>query len=139
MSSREPRTSIGTHPGTPGAEPDPAEPVPPSSGAAPLPRSSDIDGLADIVAELGGRPIDVWGVAALLESAGVRDLDAVERHRLPDVFALARQVYDRLRGRPSPPVPVAAPRPSADDDGEELTLGRSARLWARGGFFFVPM
>jgi hypothetical protein len=140
MSSLEPRISVGTHPGTPGPEPDPAEPVPPSSGAAPQPQRSDIDGLADIVAELGGRPIDVWGVAALLESAGVRDLDAVQRHRLPDVFALARQVYDRLKARHWVPPPPQSPTLVDDEQHEqELTLGRSARLWARGGFFFVPM
>ena len=40
-----------------------------------------------------GPPIDTWAVAALLESRGIRDLDARERYGELDVFGLAQRVH----------------------------------------------
>jgi hypothetical protein len=51
-----------------------------------------IEELAATVVERGGRPIDRWAVAALLESEGMRDLDAVERFGHRDIFDLADRV-----------------------------------------------
>lgn len=93
-----------------------------------------LDELAAFVLEQGGRPIDVWAIAALLESRGTRDLDAREDYGLPDVFALAAAVQERL-----PPAPVAG----VSDDSAAPPVRRRARrllrLYGRGVFFVVPL
>ena len=93
-----------------------------------------IDDLAAFVVEQAGRPIDVWAVAALLESGGVRDLDAVERHARRDVFALAEAVHARLPEIPPEPLPAPPPRGSRRERAR-----RFARLYGRGSFFVVPL
>jgi hypothetical protein len=79
-----------------------------------------------------GPPIDTWAVAALLESRGIRDLDARDRYGEADVFGLARRVQGLAQGRertraaaetlrvPPRPLPVS-------------------RLLMRGGFFVVSL
>ena len=49
--------------------------------------------LVDLVVERIGVPVDVYAVAATLESEGIRDLDARERFGSADVFDLAEDVY----------------------------------------------
>ncbi len=44
-----------------------------------------------------GNPVDVWAVAATLESRGERDIDAVERYGKQDIFDLAQEIYIRCR------------------------------------------
>ena len=66
----------------------------------------------DFVLEQTTSPVDVSAVAAALESAGVRDVDA-EKHGDADVFALAERVYAACRARliargDVAPAPVAA-------------------------------
>lgn len=63
---------------------------------------------ADIVASRAPTPLDVWAVAALLESEGLRDLDAQELG-YAGVFAFAERVYRIVRGTPSTLPPPAAP------------------------------
>lgn len=96
----------------------------------------DLDDLVERVLELGGRPIDTRAVAALLESGGTRDLDARERYGLPDVFALAAAVHERLPPAPAVPALRGAPlpRPPARDRARRLGL-----LYGRGVFFVVPL
>ena len=70
------------------------------------------DELVDFVLEQTTSPVDVWAVAAALESAGVRDVDA-EKYGEADVFALAKRVYAACRARllargDAAPAPAAA-------------------------------
>lgn len=114
---------------------EPADPVSALLVAPPEPERLDLDGLAALILDLGGQPIDTWAVAALLESGGVRDLDARERFALPDVFALAAAVRTRL------PASAPAPRRAEEADVSPLRvrLRRVARLSGRGAFFVVPL
>jgi hypothetical protein len=86
--------------------------------------------LAEDVASEIGRPLDVWAVAATLESKGLRDIDAAEHFGRADIFGLAETVYplaltaevERLPSKVEPP------------------HGPSAlRSYLRGAFFFVPL
>src|SRR5205085_1130624 len=85
--------------------------------------------LVEFVLEETGHPIDVWAVAATLESGGVRDADARARGAR-DVFELAEAVLAACRTRPLlAPESTAVPR---------IELRRFVRLYLRGGFFFIP-
>lgn len=86
--------------------------------------------LARMIVADTGAPIDAWAVAALLESRGIRDLDAREHYGDPDVFGLARRVHalapaGRAGGAPEAPAQRAA-----------LPVGR---LLVRGGFFVASL
>jgi hypothetical protein len=125
-------------PAGPGMAPAPTAEPPPSDPVARVeavegPLRGSVDELARFIVDHAGVPIDVWAVAALLESTGIRDRDAVERYGRDDVFALARAVWLRLpETDPSPP--AAPPRPAV-----RKRLGRYARIYGRGTFFFVPL
>jgi hypothetical protein len=114
---------------------EPADPLAARAEAPPEPERLDLDGLAALVLDLGGQPIDTWAIAALLESGGIRDLDAQERFAVPDVFALAAAVRERL------PAPTPGPRPLAEADASprRVRVRRVARLSGRGAFFVVPL
>ncbi len=87
--------------------------------------------LADFVIAETGEPLDVWAVAATLESGGVRDLDARERYGKRDVFELAEAVLAECRARGvvlDEPLPPPRRRPL-----------RTAVFFLRGGFFFLPL
>ena len=119
----------------PTGEPPFSDPVaPPDEPVAGPPRAS-ISELAEFLVDHAGPPIDVWAIAALLESIGIRDRDAIERYGRADVFALALAVQQRL--------PEA--RPGEAEEGpaslapRRERLGRFARIYGRGTFFFVPL
>jgi hypothetical protein len=87
-----------------------------------------------LVAEYG-RPVDRWATAALLESRGVRDVDAVERYGCADVFALADLVH---------PLASSLPEPAGDEPGDPAArwhrrFGRFLTLYVRGTFVALPM
>lgn len=110
----------------------------PSSLAAD--REAALAALADEVVELAGRPIDTWAVAALLESIGTRDVDAVQRFGLRDVFALAEAVSERIAARDDLPVE----RPTEDPEAQLRWRPQRGRwtlavLYVRGIFFFIPL
>jgi hypothetical protein len=88
--------------------------------------------LVEFVLDETGQPIDVWAVAATLESGGTRDLDARERYGKRDVFELAAVVLAECRRRP---VAVL----EQIDVVKRRQVGRFVRLYGRGGFFFVPV
>jgi hypothetical protein len=113
----------------------PADPVAARLEPPTEPDRLDLDGLVALVLDLGGQPIDERAVAALLESGGIRDLDARQRFGLPDVFALAEAVWARL------PTPTPGPRPLEESSAppRRVRLGRVARLSGRGAFFVVPL
>ena len=104
------------------------------TGIAPPPdaRPADPEQLARELLDEYGPPIDEWAVAALLESRGVRDRDAVERYGEPDVFALARRVY---AGMVSEAAPARRPPPEPD----EREHPGPVRLLFRGAYSFVPL
>lgn len=93
---------------------------------------------AEIPAELveaileGGTPVDRWAVAALLESRGVRDVDA-RRYGRRDVFELAEDVTDQAMSRLDAPSSPAVDRPWRP------RVARFGRTYVKGGFSFVPL
>lgn len=95
-----------------------------------------VEALVGDVLELSEVPLDRWETAALLESQGVRDVDARERYGCADVFALADEVYVRARKR------VEASPPSRKPAERETFLrrvGENVSYYATGSFFIVPM
>lgn len=92
------------------------------------------DELVEFVLEQTSRPLDRWAVAALLESGGIRDLDARERFGRRDVFDLAEHVYARC---------LDAERQDVPETVRLLSWKRRALEGAgrflRGGFFFVQL
>lgn len=127
-------------PAGPGLAPAPTgeapagDPIAPPDEPVQGPRHALISELAEFLVDHAGHPIDVWATAALLESTGVRDRDAVERYGRKDVFALAQAVQLRLpeiRAGEDGDGPAAPPR--------RERLARFARIYGRGTFFFVPL
>lgn len=129
---------VGSGPAGPGmaqapsGELPPHDPVEPRQEPVAAPERRSVDDLAGHIVELAGEPIDLWAIAALLESIGIRDLDAVERYGRRDVFALAQAVQIRL------PEPGAGPA-DPEDDPFRTRLRRFARYYGRGTFFFLPL
>lgn len=125
-------------PAAPSAEPEQRDPLPANAVAdvpAPVSRES-VEELATTLFAGSGPPIDVWAIAALLESHGIRDRDAVDRFGRKDVFALARAVQTRL---PEADVAPAAARAEPPRPPLRKRLERFARIYGRGMFFFVPL
>ena len=91
--------------------------------------------LVDGVMEKIGRPLDKWAVAAVLESIGMRDADAVQEFGKRDIFDLSEEIYARCQAREWEP---------AEEKGtEELALrergGRFFKFYVQGLFFALPM
>ena len=83
-----------------------------------------LDELVERIAGLLPDPVDELQVAALLESQGVTDQIAVDRYGRADVFALAREVFERL------------PRASVETPADS---GRTTWLHAvRGPLYLAP-
>lgn len=53
--------------------------------------------LARFVLDIAGIPVDQFAVALILETYGIRDVDAVRKFGRKDVFDLAYMIYDRCR------------------------------------------
>lgn len=121
---------------TPTADPLPEEPVGPLREAPPQPQPQrrSVDDLARFIVAEAGRPIDVWAIAALLESFGIRDRDAVEQYGRRDVFGLAIAVQIRM-----PPAGAAGAAEEEPRPQWRRRLARFARVYGRGTFFFVPL
>jgi hypothetical protein len=101
-----------------------------SKSAGPEP----VDELVAYVIETTGTPVDAFGVAATLESRGLRDLDAVQRYGKRDIFELAEEVYERARAE----LPgEAAWRGAGFASRIEPRL--AVRLYLRGAFSFLPL
>lgn len=121
-------------PASPGPELPEHDPVAPGAVTVEPPAGGDsVEALAEFIVAETGPPIDVWAIAALLESTGIRDRDAVERFGRPDVFALARDVERRM------PEPEFPERPAPARASLRARLERVARIYGRGTFFFVPL
>jgi hypothetical protein len=97
-------------------------------GADPL---DPLDRLALRLAALCGEAVDPLAIVAGLEAEGHNDRLAQERHGLPDLFALAEELYRRVpRGAHLP-----ARRAAAAPGGRAGTI---ARPLLRGSLFAVP-
>jgi len=92
----------------------------------------DLDRWAEIIVGRAQRPIDAWAVAALLESEGLRDVDARDRFGKSDVFELAKVVHQRALAI-SPTKRTAEVAPAA---------GAARRIAANlltGGLYALPL
>lgn len=94
---------------------------------------TDLDRWAEIIVGRARRPVDAWAVAALLESEGLRDVDARERFGVADIFELATLVYDRAVLLPVAPVARAS---TTDARGG---LERAATDLGLGALFVLPL
>jgi hypothetical protein len=94
--------------------------------------NAQLEELVNFVLDETGQPIDVWAVAATLESRGLRDVDARDRHGKRDIFELAESVLVECRTRPFVP-------PEVSETAKPRQVGRYVRLYVRGGFFFIPL
>ena len=103
-----------------------ADPVGPSAGSL-----DPIDRLALSLATLCGEAVDPLAIVAGLEAEGHNDRLAQERHGLPDLFALAEELYRR--------VPRGAQTQARRTTGPPTTrVGTIARPLLRGSLFAVP-
>ena len=119
------------------------EPVPrtaePPSEPPPPPAPSPLEEAVELVLGQPGGPIDAWGVAATLESVGLRDVDARTRFGREDIFALARDVYAEARRRLAASPPPAPPVAEEGPDARRGRFARFGRYYASGTFFALPM
>jgi glycosyltransferase involved in cell wall biosynthesis len=60
-------------------------------------RKASENELARFVLDEAGAPVDRLAVAVILETCGIRDVDAVKKYGRKDVFDLADKIYDRCR------------------------------------------
>jgi len=98
--------------------------------------TTPIDELVDFVLDKTTSPVDRWAVAAILESRGLRDVDAVERFGKRDIFDLAEEIYIRCRRR------LAANPPATEEEPASTWHRRLARFlhfYLRGTLFAMPM
>ncbi len=76
--------------------------VDPYVEAEPVFQPSGLDELVDFITETANVPMSFWAVAALLESRGIRDIDAIERYYKRSVFDLAEAVFRECVKRLTP-------------------------------------
>jgi hypothetical protein len=92
--------------------------------------------LAREVFSLIGEPLDVWAVAAALESIGLRDLDAVKQYQRPDLFKLAERIMYLIH--------VDSERTHTDQGppllpGRDNKIARALLFYFRGAATALPM
>lgn len=118
---------------------------PQAEGPVDSPDPRSLEGLVRQVLELTGEPIDALGVAATLESRGLRDLDAVDRYGRRDMFDLADVVYQRCLEAGQVDARTPAGSPSLVTHGTGSAKHPSVRLrtyllqYLRGCFSFLPL
>ncbi|MEO0815084.1 MAG: hypothetical protein AAFY60_19645, partial [Myxococcota bacterium] len=109
-----------------------------SGAAAETPATIDekIADLVDFIIEQTGRPMNFWAVAALLESRGLRDVDAIEQYERRHIFQLAKDVFDRVVVKVDtlPPEKRESQRP-----GFGALLRDFVRFYLKGTVFALPM
>jgi hypothetical protein len=92
--------------------------------------------LAREVYHIIGEPLDVWAVAATLESIGLRDSDAVKQYQRPDLFKLAERILYLIHVDPTRTrVDYTPPPPPA----RESRLARALLFYFRGASAALPM
>jgi len=98
------------------------------------PRGDGLQELARQVARRSPFPHDHYEVAAIVESLGWTDHQVQTTFGYPDVFALARAIYDGLKAAPT--VLPHVPRKTLP---WHQALGRAVRHFFRGLVFALPM
>ena len=92
--------------------------------------------LAREVFHIVGEPMDVWAVAATLESIGLRDSDAVQQYQRPDLFKLAERILYLIHVDPARTRPEVGPLPVPE---RENRLARALLFYFRGASAALPM
>jgi hypothetical protein len=106
------------------------------SGPEPL---DPLDRLALRLSALCGEAVDPLAIAAGLEAEGHNDRLAQERHGLPDLFALAEELYRRVPRGGGGPVQVQVRRAPGQIRARTADrAGSIARPLLRGSLFAVP-
>lgn len=114
--------------------------APPEVVDAPVADEADeatkIRELVDFVLDLAEIPMSWWAVAALLESRGLRDVDAIERYGKRSIFDLAQTVFDAsMTALAEQEKEEALPPPPS-----KLQLVKDfIRFYAKGTVFALPM
>lgn len=103
-----------------------------------------IDSVSELrleVKELIGNPISVWAVAAIIESLGVREVDAHNEFGYDSIFDLARDIYTDLKKEYSEQ--HAAESNIEDNDfnlfGAWNTVKQFLKYYCQGLLFSLPM
>jgi hypothetical protein len=78
-----------------------------------------------------GRPQDFWELSALLETCGLRDLDARNDWGEDDIFALARRLFDR--------VDELSYQEMAKKESRRVLVVRVLKNFMKGTVFALPM
>jgi hypothetical protein len=99
---------------------------------APLAASPDLQPLVDEIARAIARPLNVQQVAALLETAGVTDAQALSRYGYTDVFALAQDVAEAMWALPVEEDEPEIAKPAPDRKA-------MVRDYLRGPFSLLPL
>ncbi len=88
-------------------------------------------GLLNRITRERGKPVDKWEIAALIESNGIRDVDAKEEWGEEDVFALAEKLYEY--------VDLVAYEERKVEIEEERLIRRVFFNYLKGMLFAIPM
>lgn len=112
-----------------------------NSRAAEADRQAAIDALRVEIKSLVHNPINVWAVAATIESLGIRDIDARQDYGFESVFTLADAVYKAIKLE-------FAEENEEEEEAEEVVFEREpwyvrsrdfAKYYSLGLWFAMPM
>lgn len=78
-----------------------------------------------------GKPQDLWELSALLETSGLRDLDARQQWGEPDIFHLARRLFPR--------VDEIDFEPLLKKEDKKALVARVLKNYCKGTVFALPM
>ncbi|HEY73123.1 MAG: hypothetical protein B6I35_14955 [Anaerolineaceae bacterium 4572_32.2] len=92
--------------------------------------------LVDTIAATVGMPMDVRAVAATLESAGLRDVDAQTDFGAENLFDLAQDIYGRARRRV---IGAGGGPQELERRGLLHRVGRFIKFYLKGSLFAAPM
>ena len=93
-------------------------------------REEDLRLLEQITSGMG-RPQDPWEMSALLETSGLRDLDARRDWGEPDIFALAKRLFERVDE-------LSYQRSEKKETRKTLAV-RVVKNYLKGTVFAIPM
>lgn len=94
--------------------------------------------LVEFVRDRVGLPLDVWAVAATLESRGLRDVDAIEQYGQKSIFHLAESIYPEV-WRQGNEAMQGERRHVPENMCWWRRLSRFVKLYAKGTVFAMPM
>lgn len=102
---------------------------------------TSVNDLQKKVQELIDTPLNVWAVAATIESLGIREIDARQDYGFESIFDLAEQIYSDINkekaGKGSLQQTIGVPKLDDSSFWEELTL--FLHQYSKGLLFSLPM